>query len=199
MRTLCILLLILCVTGCVGRTPETDYYVLQSDVALTDADSAGKGLPCIQLRRVDIPGYLNRTPLVTRGQSGVRLTLPNFRAWAEPLEDGIQRVLVESLTQPLWAQGVLLQSLDESNAGASQLFVQIHRFDGVLGGQATLEARWTVRSANDQTLGRGVVVMHESAGADYESLVLAQSRLIRRMGETIAAPLATAAKKRVRL
>lgn len=188
-------LLTLCLAGCFGRTPETDYYMLESGLSLADVDMADKNMPRIQLRRVDIPGYLSRDAIVTRGQSGVRVTLPNYRAWAEPLDGGMQRVLAESLTQPLLKQGILLQALDDEGPGAWQLFVQVYRFDGVLGGQATLEARWTLRGGRDQTVARGVIVESESAGADYESLVLAQSALVRRMGEKMAVPLAAAAKK----
>lgn len=195
MRILGIFILMLSVSACVGRTPDTDYFVLQSGLSLSPVDAIDKNMPCVQVRRVDIPGYLNRDAIVTRGQSGVRLTLPNFRAWAEPLGSGMQRVLAESLIQPLLAQGVLLQALDDEGPAALQLSVQVYRFDGVLGGQVRLEARWTLRDTKERILARGLVAESESAGHDYESLVLAQSVLVRRMGEKIAAPLAVAAKK----
>lgn len=181
-----------CLGGCLGRTPDTDYYVLQSGIALGDIDKAYAHLPRVQLRRVDIPAYLNRTPIVTRDQNGVRLTLPNFRAWAEPLESGIQRVLAETLTPPLLAQGVFLQALDDDVPGALQLSVQVYRFDGTLNGQCVLEARWTLRTQSDAVIARGSFAGSENTGADYESLVLAQSALTRRMGEKMAAPIAGA-------
>lgn len=178
--------------GCT-RTPDTTWFVLDSDIATPPVDKA-KG-PRLQIRKPDIPAYLDRNAIVTREGGGVRLKLAEFYAWAEPLGAGMQRVLAEVLTPALLEKNVLVQALDDDSGGALQLFVQVQRFDGILGGEATLEARWSLRTDGDVTVARGSFLDKEPSGGSYDTLVQAQSALLRRMGQALAAPLAAAAQK----
>ena len=187
-----LLFLLALLSGCV-RSPATSYYILdsgQTTPALRE-DQPDKR-PRVQLRRVDIPAYLDRNAIVTREKDGVRLTLAEFHAWAESLAGGSQRVLSEVLTPLLLEKGILLQSLDDDVRGPLQIFIQVQRFDGTLGGDVVLDARWTLRDSDDKSVARGSVVDREPAGASYDSMVLAQSRLLDRMGQSMAEPLAKA-------
>lgn len=182
--------------GCAGRTPATIYYVLDSGQT-TPAIHADKGdaRPRVQLRRVDIPGYLDRNAIVTREAGGVRLNLAEFHNWAENLSGGMQRVLAEVLTPPLLERGVLLQPLDDDVRGPMQIFVQVQRFDGILGGEVVLDVRWTLRDADDKSVARGAFVEKEAAGATYDTLVRAQSTLLQKLGQSMAEPVAKGAKR----
>ena len=177
--------------GCASRSPATNYYILDSGESTPSLrESKPDKRPRVQLRRVDIPGYLDRNAIVTRDAGGVRLTLAEFHAWAESLGGGAQRVLSEVLTPLLLERGVLLQAMDDDVRGPLQLFVQVQRFDGILGGEAVLDARWTLRNEDDKSIARGGFVDREPAGNSYDSLVLAQSQLLRRLGQALAEPVA---------
>lgn len=193
---LVMLLVFSLLTGCMGRSPATTYYILDSGVSTPSLD-AGKSdsRPRLQLRRVDIPGYLDRNAIVTRDTGGVRLSLAEFHNWAENLSGGMQRVLSEVLTPELLEHGVLLQPLDDDARGPLQIFVQVQRFDGTLGGEVVLDARWTLRDSDDRTVARGAFVDKESAGATYDTLVQAQSQLLRKLGQSMVEPVVKAAKK----
>ncbi len=183
----CLLLL----AGCGGRSAPTAYYMLDSGVTTPNIENVSA--PALQLRKVDIPGYLDRSAIVTRDSGGVRVTLAEFHAWAEPLSGGMQRVLTEVMTPRLLERGVLLQPLDDDSRGPLQIFVEVLRFDGTLGQEATLEVRWTLRNSDDRTVARGAFVEREPVGTTYESLVRAQSRLLVRFGENLAPRLAAGA------
>ena len=193
MRTIvCALLCLGCLmVGCT-RTPDTTWYILQSN-AVQPSLTQLKGAR-VQLRKVDIPAYLDRNAIVTR-EGGVRLRLAEYDAWAEPLGSGMQRALADCLAPLLQEQNVLLQALDDDSTGPLQLFVQVQRFDGTLGAEATLDARWSLRNTDDRALARGSFHASEGAGDTYESLVRAQSHLVERLGRDIADPVAEAAKK----
>lgn len=183
-------------TGCIANTAATNYYILDSGLTTPNLSAdRGDARPRLQLRRVDVPGYLDRNAIVTRDGSGVRLNLAEFHNWAEPLTGGMQRVLSEVLTPQLLELGVLLQPLDDDSRGPQQIFVQVQRFDGTLGGEVVLDARWTLRDSDDKTVARGAFVQKENAGASYDSLVEAQSLLLRKLGQSMVEPIGKAVKK----
>lgn len=187
-------LLVVCclmvLAGCWGRSGKTTFYMLESGLSTPHLEL--QHMPAVQLRRVDIPGYLDRNAIVTREAGGVRLSLAEFQQWAEPLAAGIQRVLAEVMAPKLQQRGVLLQMLDNSSQGVPQVFIEIARFDGMLGGECILEARWGLRKQDDTTIAAGSFADREAAGNSYESLVQAQSRLVVRFGESLAPRLAAA-------
>lgn len=194
-----LLLLALLSLGC-ARSPSTSWYLLSGGApeaphsATAVATPKGAGPLTVQLRRVDIPGYLDRAGIVTREAGDVQIKVAEFHSWAEPLSTGMQRALSAALL-PLLAQGdVLLQALDDDSRGPLQAFVQVQRLDGSMGGQAQLEARWSLRTQQDVTLARGAFVDSEPAGTDYASLVRAQSALVRRLAESMAQPMIAATR-----
>lgn len=188
-RALALAALTLMLAACAGRSADTVWFMLNSGAGAQAGEEKIQG-PRIQVRRVDIPGYLDRPAIVTREAGGVRLRLAEYHVWAEPLSDGMRRALAEALTPLLREKGTQVQAPDDDSRGALRLFVQVQRFDGSLGGEAVLEARWNLRKGNDAVAARGTFADQEPAGDSYESLVRAESALVRRMAEALAAPLA---------
>ncbi len=86
-------------------TDPTQYYTLgqtparsaeSTARASTERRSAAGAAVGIGVGPVIIPGYLDRSQIVTRrGTDHVELSM--FHRWAEPLEDGIARVLAEEI------------------------------------------------------------------------------------------------------
>ena len=65
--------------------------------------------------------------------------------------------------------------------------VAVRRFDGTLGGEATLVARWTLRGrALETPSGQGFRATEPVAAPTYHDLVAAQSRLLERLAGVIA-------------
>ncbi len=198
----CVLLCALFITACGGRSPVTTFYVLDSGestpvLELDQSDGKErKSMPKMQIRRVDIPHYLDRDALVSRERDGVRLLLAEFDSWGESLGNGTRRVMAEVLTPLLIQEGVLLQPLDDDSLGPWQIYVQIQRLDGPLQGDVVLDARWTVRSRYDEVLVSGAFVDKAPAGLTYTTMVQAQSALLKKMAESMAVPMAQAVKKK---
>lgn len=186
---LCACAMLSATLGC-GRSPATSYYVLNS--AQPPAEVVQNKKVRVELRKVDIPTYLDRNAIVTRSQSGVQVNLSDYHQWAESLSTGMQRLLAEVLAPPLAEKNVALEPIDDNNGESLQLFVQVLRFDGTFNADAVLELRWSLRAPNDKTLAQGSFKELEPAGASYEALVKAQSTLLTRFGEALVEPLSTA-------
>ncbi len=193
------LLMLLMLTACGGRSAETSFYVLNSGattpaMALNDPD-AQANMPKVQLRAVDMPKYLDRSAIVTRESNGVRLQLASFDSWAESLDSGTKRVISEVLTPLFFEKEVLLLPLDDESMGPWQIFIQVQRFDGTIGQDVVLDARWTVRDYRDNILLSGAFVDKVPAGLSYASLVQAQSDLLKKLAESMATPIISAVKE----
>ncbi len=182
--------------GACSRSPITTFYVLdsgQSTPLALDADSKElKKMPQLQMRKVDIPGYLDRNTIVSREADNVRLHLAEFNSWGESLEKGAQRVLAEVLTPLLLEKEILVLPLDDDSIGPLQIFVQIQRFDGPFQGNIVLDARWTVQDRRDNVIISGAFVDKSPAGLTYTSMVQAQSALLKKLANSMVNPIAKA-------
>jgi uncharacterized protein len=114
-RWLCIRVLVLCgvallgLSGCLGSTPPTHFYLLPP---LTSGDtaspaSAGQREVTLAVGPVTVPPYLDRPQIVTR-TSRAKLTLADFEQWAGPLADTTARVLSEDLALLIPTERVVL-------------------------------------------------------------------------------------------
>jgi uncharacterized lipoprotein YmbA len=94
------LVLALALSGCsFGKSPPSHFYVLnaQEDAPPQPADHA----LVLRITHIGLPRYLDRFEIVTRSGSN-ELKLADFHRWAEPLEEGIARVLAENLAVRWW-------------------------------------------------------------------------------------------------
>ena len=185
--------------GCsLGRKPPpTRLYVLtalpQSERAthtvLTNTDTIGVG-------PVTLPQYTNRSQIVT-GNTNPELDRASFEQWAEPLEGNFTRVLAENLSQLLATDQVMVFPWQGPADVSYHVIIDVTRFLGELGGQASLEARWSVIGKN----GKEVLARKKSSftepvgGQDYQALAAALSRTVAHLSRDIAATVTALGQK----
>lgn len=180
-RTLFLLVMLL--VACSRSTPVA-YYLLEGSVTPLKADS----LPAKSLRvaRVVVPEYLDRNGIVYRITGKARLVVAQFDVWAEPLGQGVRRVVREELAPRLFADGITVTAADDEG-GDMILFLDVQRLDGTLAGKTHIETRWTLKNKHDEILGQGVYADEETArGNACGDFVQAQSALVCRMAEHLA-------------
>ncbi len=185
--------------GCAVSDP-TQYYTLGQAAAVRAesresasprSDVAAAGTVGIGVGPVIMPGYLDRLQIVTRnGADQVELSM--FHRWAEPLEDGIGRILAEEIgarvpterivTFP-W-RGVVARTLQY------QVVVAVLRFDGRPGGKVTLDTRWRIlgRDGDELAFARSTMI-EAAAGPGYEPMIAAMTRALGTLGREIAAEI----------
>lgn len=181
------LVLLTLLSGCARSTP-TRYYLLESALDPVKADT----LPSKNLRvaQVTVPDYLDRNSIVSRVNGETELVVSQFHAWAEPVGHGVRRVVQEVLTPPLLAVGLNVLAAGDDTRADYVLLVDLQRLDGNFDSKAVLEARWTLKNRHDDVIARGIYADVEPVeGKTYDVLTAAESRMVRRMGEHLAARL----------
>ncbi|MDR3358003.1 MAG: ABC-type transport auxiliary lipoprotein family protein [Desulfovibrio sp.] len=176
-------LLVLMLAACVHSAP-TAYYLLESSAEPVRADS----LPAKTLRiaRVVVPEYLNRGGIVSRVDGQTRLVVAQFNVWAEPLDQGVRRVVREELAPQLLEAGVNVQASGD-DGGDVVLFLDVRRLDGTVGGKAYAELHWSLKNRHDAVLGQGSHADEEPVrGREYTDLVRAESVLASRFATRLA-------------
>lgn len=175
--------------GCGTSTP-TQYYLLESSLGPLQIENMPK--TSLRVSQVDTPAYLNRNNIVSRVDGQTRLILAEFHLWAEPVGNGVRRVVEEILTPPLMEQGINVLPTNTEERGDYLLLLDLQRLDGNFNEKAVLECYWTLLDKNENTLGRGIYSAEEKVnGADYNILVAAESALVRNLGIYLGQKLPT--------
>lgn len=181
-----IMLLLAAISLCAcARSSPTNYYLLESSLGPLQANN----VPARTLRvaQVEVPGYLNRNNIVSRVDGQTRLILAEFHLWAEPVSAGVRRVVEEILTRPMLDAGVYVLPAGTASGGDYVLLLDVQRLDGNFNEKAVLECHWTLLDANERAMERGIFSAEEMvAGADYNILVGAESKLLKDLGQYLS-------------
>lgn len=171
-------------TAC-GHSVSTRYYLLESAHEPMKVDK----LPTTNMRlaQVTVPEYLDRNGIVSRVMGSSELIVSQFHAWAEPVANGVRRLLQERLSKVMLAVGVNTLAPGDDAAAKYILFIDIQRLDGDFHADAVLEARWTLRDHRDNVLNKGIYADREAvSGNTYNELVSAESRMLCRMADHLS-------------
>jgi hypothetical protein len=186
-RTVALVLLTLAAAGCAKATDPTRYYVLSParDPAAARPAAAGQRDLRVGIRSVDLPRHVERPQIVTRASAN-RLDVSEFQQWAAPLRHAVPMILAENLAQLVPTDQVAVFPWGRGFVPDVQIVVEVSQLEGALGGDAVLAARWRVVARGGDEMTTGTTRLREAAGADYESLVAAHSRLIAGLSRDIA-------------
>lgn len=176
--------------GCApGSSARSRFYMPVALVAPGDEPPQAKaGGIRVGIGPIRLAEYLDRPQIVTR-DGGVLVQLAEFERWAEPLEDSVARVVAENVSRLMGDRPLEVFPWNSSADPAFQVRGEILRLDGELGGDAVLEAWFSIVGSTSRKGESRKVAYREPAGPDYASLVLAESRLLERLSRDIAAAL----------
>lgn len=182
---------LLWLAGC-SASPAPRLYVLSplpdaETVAGAAGDSANIGIG-IGIGPVTLAPHLDRPQIVSR--RGSEIHLGELDRWAEPLADGIARVLAENLEQMLASDRLWLYPWPPPAPVDVQVMVEIRRFDDSGDGDARLAAHWTLLGAGEVLATRRFDRREPCDSADPAATVLALSRALAELSREIAAALA---------
>jgi uncharacterized lipoprotein YmbA len=136
-----------------------------------------------------IPAYLDRPAIAVR-TSGDELQLSGAHHWAEPLKDGVARVVAENLSAMIPTEAVAIFPWRTPWSVQYRITMEVLRFDGPLAGPVVLSARWRLLDAGGKELALRAVALEEPVTeATYAAMVAAQSRLLARVSRDMAAAI----------
>jgi uncharacterized lipoprotein YmbA len=178
---------LLTVAGC-GTTPPSTFYQLE-ETASTQLSGLERGI-AVGVGPVNVAAYLDRPQIVIRGV-GHQLELSEFNRWVEPLTDSISRVIIVNLSNMLESTRVFkIPRRNKTIPLEFRIEIDIARFDGMLGGDALLVARWTLYGQEESALVTKVSIIREfSGGEGFDSLIAAQNRALQNLSREIVASI----------
>lgn len=171
-----------------SETAPSHFYMLRS--LPTDASSSatqGAGGPVLVLGPVRVASYLDRPQIVTKG-SGNEVKLSEFERWAEPLKDNVKAVLASNLSVLVPTERISFYPARLPPDVDLRIAVEVLRFDGSLGGDAVLEARWSLfgSDAEEPILTKRSRFEHATGGPGYDAFVEALNRALEALSREVA-------------
>ncbi|MGI9027078.1 MAG: PqiC family protein [Burkholderiaceae bacterium] len=181
--------------SCSTPTASERFYALSdgSSSAVTTAATAAKSntLPGIVISAVTVPELIDRPQIVTRDGAN-RVNVAEQQLWAEPVKNGIGRVLAVRLTKSLADAGRPAHVAAYPQASIAnpdlRITIDVQRFDAVPGGDAVIDVLWSVRRASDDNIRSGrTVASRPIATSTYDDTVRAWSEALEVLNKDIVA------------
>jgi uncharacterized lipoprotein YmbA len=175
--------------GCTLLAPAADpsrFFVL---TALSTSSAEGSGL-ALGVGPVRVASYLAVSEVQVRTRP-TELSRSSVDRWAEPLEEGITRVLAQNLSAELGTRDVVLFPWYADQSPSHQVQVSVRRFELEPDGSGVLEARYEVTALaprGGQVI-RDVELRRPAAGSDVAASVAALSESLAELSRRIAADI----------
>lgn len=193
--------LLLVTTGCTVLETKSDpsrFYVLETPAGRQAPADVAAWPFALAVSRVSLPDYLDRPQVVTRSADN-RVTFSEFHRWPEPLDKGVTRVLSDTLSTHLRAPRVVREPALDIYRDGVLVQVDALRFDGELGGEITLRARWRAAAVHsgEVLLSGEQFVTVPTSDAGYDAYAVAMTEALDRFSAEVAARLRTGITKSV--
>jgi len=184
--------------GCLGRSQSPRFYTLSpvtENKAMAQSDTPASDVS-IGIGPIKLADYLDQSRIVTRTGDN-RLLKAEFDLWAGSLGDNLTNVLSENIGILLPTERIYIYPWRLSEPMDYQIILDVVRFDGDLGEDAWLVARWSIVGGKDKEL---LAVNRSSirepvSGPDYNALVSAQSRALAKLSHEIVKAIQAASRK----
>lgn len=173
------------IDGCSLSGPLPNEYLLSAMPAATATTVRQTGLPVVELKRVQLPDYLDTTDILQR--RGIQLIPSPTGRWGERLSVGMSRALTASLAARL--PRMVVTATPPVERPSWQILVDVADFESRADKQVVLVARWSVADGAS----RHIIVAEQTslvepvAGTDDSALVTAMSHAVQNLADQIAA------------
>ncbi len=185
------LALAMTLSGCGTSSPVRYFNLEPIDYGST---SSAEQRHIVGLGPLDLPGYLARPQIVTRG-TNAEIIIDDFRRWAEPVDESIHRIVaanVESLVDEVTVVSYPYHTMAQPEY---RIYGDVVRFDADASGEAVLVVQWGIAAA-DRTVvtppQRARYGAQASNPADMGAVVTAMNEVIAAFSRDIAAHLRAA-------
>lgn len=183
MHRLFLLLSAVLLAGC--AQPNKTFYVLTASGPVPSGGGVGIGVGPVALAE-----YLDRPNLVTQ-QAPNQLGVAEDHRWAGDLTDNIARVVAADLGRILRTGNVRTYPWQTDSEISYQVTLDIRQLHSEADGNAVIEAGWRAYTLPDRRLkvSKTFTASEPLASDGYNASVAAQSRLLERLADNIAASL----------
>ena len=184
--------------GCLGRSQSPRFYTLSpltENKAMAKSDTPARDTR-IGIGPIKLADYLDQSKLVTRTGDN-RLVKAEFDLWAGAIKDNLTNVLAENIGLLVPTERIYIYPWRLTEPMDYQIILDVVRFDGDLGKDTWLVARWSIVGGKDREVlevGRSSI-REPVTGTDYDALVTAQSRALAKLSHEIVEAIHAAGRK----
>ncbi|MGD2031141.1 MAG: PqiC family protein [Gammaproteobacteria bacterium] len=177
-------------TACISSSPQSRFYTLFAKEPGAGTVRAAIGDEWVGIGPIDIPSYLDRPQVVTRGE-GHRLVVHEFDRWADPLKDRVLDVLMENVVSLSDSKRVAPYPWPSAFRPDHRVTGEINAFEAGPTGEVVLKTRWTVQlvAAPESIKVRMSEYREPADPDDFNSVAAAMSRALARWSVDIASAL----------
>jgi uncharacterized lipoprotein YmbA len=182
-------LLALLMSGCMRKSKPTQFYILTPTIEsqqLLKENSPSRNL-AIGVGPIKMADYLSKSRIVTRIDDNM-IGQAEFDQWSGSLKNNIINVLADNIGSLLNTEKIYVHPWRSFVPMDCQVIIEITRFDGELGKQVNLEARWNVLKSKEKAIvdnkWSSIEVSIDTPG--YAGLVAAESRALGKLSREIA-------------
>jgi len=176
--------------GCSGAGPPPTEYVLGTMAPATATTVPQTGLPVVELRRVQLPDYLDTTDILERRDN--QLVPSSTGRWGERLSVGMSRTLTAALAARL--PRMVVTATPPVERPARQLLVDVAAFESRAGHEVVLVARWSIADGASRRIlvSQQTSLVESIAGTGDSAVVAAMSHAVEELADQLAAGLKAA-------
>jgi uncharacterized protein len=188
-RWLALLGLLALLSGC-GSSPKTQFYTL--DPVPPQAPKQIAPPISVQVAAVHIPPALDRQEIV-RESAPHQLDISDQNRWGGSLDNVIQRVLTQDLTQRLPPSSVVLPQ-EPAPAHYDAIVVDILQFDEDASDQVIFDGSWSLTGSDSDTpvAGHHLRLSAHAGSSSYSDQVAAMSEVLGKLSDNIVGEIAVA-------
>ena len=176
-------------SGCLGLSPKTDpshYYSMnaspENEATVNDSDVSVGLIP------VEVPSYLNRTPILIR-KGDHEISVSQLHRWAEPLDKGIHAVLAESIAHDLHTRSIPSSFWTQTSPPQFVVAISFQHFEATDDNEVVMSANWRLtRSSDGKEIASRIEIIKRpctTTPPDYEEIVSALGDCLRELSGRI--------------
>lgn len=170
-----------------SSAPPQQFYQLANGTPPSAQNADG---PAVLLGPLQLADYLQRESLMQR-HSAQRLDVSSEGRWAGSLQDDIGQLLLATLAGELHSSRLALYPDRIGFPAQAQVILHISRLDSGPQQPAVLEARWRLLDGQGEQRASDLLHLQQVHDGSLEAQVAAQSQLVERLGQQLAAAIRT--------
>ena len=134
---------------------------------------------------LSIPRLLNRPQIITR-KNNTEIDMAEMHQWGGSYKEELMQVMIDNLSTLLKTENIEEYPWKFSFKPHYQVRIDIERFDGQIGKNVILKARWRLLNNNKEILVKRAFITTAVAGNSYNHYVKAQSKTLAIFSRKIA-------------
>lgn len=170
-----------CSNTLTGGSDGTRFYSLSS---LAPGNASNKNLR-IGVGPLEIPRLINRPQIVSR-KNDTEIIMAEAHQWGGSHKEELIQVITDNLSSLLKTEKIEQYPWKFAFKPNYQVRINIERFDGELGRNITLRARWRLIQNKKEVLVKRAVINTKTKGSTYNDYVKAQSLALKILTQQIA-------------